>query len=100
MSKWDLPEPKKPEIHTVGVRIVGVLLQQRCDSLRGVVGEDVLLDLDAKVVDIVGLDDTLDGAGDVPRKISFSFIGSCFLVEDALRAVEGVVFELTEQDQR
>ena len=51
--------------HAVGVRVVGVLLKQRGHALGGVVREDVLLDLDAKVVGVVGLDDTLDRSGDV-----------------------------------
>ena len=51
--------------HAVGICVVGVLLQQRCDALRGVVGEDILLDLGPEVVGVVGLDDALDRAGDV-----------------------------------
>lgn len=56
-------EPRYP--HAVRVGVVRVFLEQRRNTLRGVVGEDVFLDLDAQVVGVVGLDDALDRAGDV-----------------------------------
>ena len=55
--------------------------QQRCDSLRGVVGEDVLLDLDAGWSTSSALTTPSMERVTSLRKISFSFIGSCFLVE-------------------
>ena len=51
--------------HAVGVRVVGVRLQQELKALGGLVGEDVLLDLGAQVCGVVGLDDALDRALDV-----------------------------------
>ena len=49
----------------VGVRVVGVRLEQEFQALGGLVGEDVLLDLGAQVCNVVRLDDALDRALDV-----------------------------------
>ena len=49
----------------VGVGVVGVLLEQDLETLRGLVGQDVLVDLGAQVRGVIGLDDALDRTLDV-----------------------------------
>ena len=51
--------------HAVGVGVGRVLLEQDLQALRGLVGQDVLLDLRAQVRDVISLDDTFDRALDV-----------------------------------
>jgi len=56
-------EARDPD--AVGVRVVGVRLEQEFQALGGLVGQHILLDLRAEVCNVVRLDDALDRALDV-----------------------------------